>query len=86
MVSGFGDSVGGGFLGAGVMCWNRERDDEVEREKSEMGDRGCEGFLGWLRRVWGLVLGNEEDKNARKRKNEREGFNTRTGFSAETVF
>ena len=36
------------------MGWKRERDDEVEREKSEMGDGGFEGFLGHSVRVSGL--------------------------------
>ena len=27
----------GGLLWARVMCWKRERDDEVDRERSEMG-------------------------------------------------
>ena len=67
MVSGFRDSVGSAFMGARVKCWKRERDDEVEREKSEMGDGGCEGFLGSLREFEGFrVSGRKKEGERRK--------------------
>lgn len=49
------------------MCCKRKRDDEVEREKSERGDGGCEGFLGSLREFEGFrVSGRKKEGERRK--------------------
>ena len=46
------------------MCWKTERDDEVERERSEIDGHGVEGWIEGLSRsrVLGRVSRREEDR------------------------